>query len=182
MGLNLGHGFRGGAGRLHGSHGVTKAGEWVLKVFWLYSKREKQWTGSVSAACFSPGRHRPSASARAFRAASILTTNSLVHRIASSTSWSTGRPSARAAYIFSSTANVAVSAPSLPNPFACRQRHPPGASPRPILAVWRVGGCLLWPVGGFAGASSHGTIALETGFGACGAGGGAACDLRCERE
>ena len=31
MGLNLGHGFRGGAGRLHGSHGVTKAGEWVLK-------------------------------------------------------------------------------------------------------------------------------------------------------
>lgn len=44
------------------------------------------------------------------------------------------------------------------------------------------GGCLLWPVGGFAGASSHGTIALETGFGACGAGGGAACDLRCERE
>ncbi len=52
MGPNLGHGFRGGAGRLHGSHGVTKAGEWVLKVFWLYSKREKQWTGSVSAACF----------------------------------------------------------------------------------------------------------------------------------
>ena len=33
MGSNLGHGFRGGAGRFCGSHGVTKAGEWVLKVF-----------------------------------------------------------------------------------------------------------------------------------------------------
>ena len=41
---------------------------------------------------------------------------------------------------------------------------------------------MLWAVGGFAGASSHGTIALEAGFGACGAGGGAACNLRCERE
>lgn len=41
---------------------------------------------------------------------------------------------------------------------------------------------MLWAVGGFAGASSHGTIALEAGFGACGAGGGVACDLRCERE
>ena len=40
MGSNLGHGFRGGAERLCGSHGVTKAGEWVLKVFWLHGKRE----------------------------------------------------------------------------------------------------------------------------------------------
>ena len=48
-----------------------------------------------------PGRRRPSASARAYRASSILATNSLAHRIASSTSWSTGRPSARAAYISS---------------------------------------------------------------------------------
>ena len=60
---------------------------------------------AVDRPCFcrvlSPGRHRPPASARAYRAASILATNSLAHRIASSTSWSTGRPSARAAYISS---------------------------------------------------------------------------------
>lgn len=57
--------------------------------------------GPRSCCALSPGRHRPSASARAYRASSILATNSLAHRIASSTSWSTGRPSARAAYISS---------------------------------------------------------------------------------
>lgn len=60
---------------------------------------------AVDRPCFrcalSPGRHRPPTSARAYRAASILATNSLAHLIASSTSWSTGRPSARAAYISS---------------------------------------------------------------------------------
>ena len=52
------------------------------------------------------------------------------------------------------------------------------------LLSWPCGawGCSLWAAGGFAVASSRGTIALEAGFGACGAGGGAACDLRCERE
>lgn len=55
-----------------------------------------------------PGRRRPSASARAYRASSILATNSLAHRIASSTSWSTGRPSARAAYISSHPFRLAM--------------------------------------------------------------------------
>ena len=100
MGSYLGHGFRGGAGRLRGSRWFTKAGKWVLKVFWLYGKRE-----AAGRPCFcyalSPGRHRPPASARAYRASSILATNSLAHLIASSTSWSTGRPSARTAYISS---------------------------------------------------------------------------------
>ena len=52
------------------------------------------------------------------------------------------------------------------------------------LLSWPCGawGCSLWAAGGFAVASSRGTIALEAGFGACGAGGGVACDLRCERE
>ena len=60
-------------------------------------------------------------------------------------------------------------------------RTHPAHSP---LLSWPCGawGCSLWAAGGFAGASSHGTIALEAGFGACGVGGGAACDLRCERE
>ena len=100
MGSNLGHGFRGGAGHLRGSRRVTKAGERVLKVFWLYSKREAVDRPCICCA-LSPSRHRPPASARAYRAASILATNSLAHLIASSTSWSTGRPSARAAYISS---------------------------------------------------------------------------------
>ena len=58
--------------------------------------------------------------------------------------------------------------------------HPSHSHP----LFWPCGawGCLLWAMGGFADASSRGTIALEAGFGACGAGGGAACDPRCERE
>lgn len=58
--------------------------------------------------------------------------------------------------------------------------HP--AHPRGLSWPCGAWGCLLWAVDGFAGASSHGTIVLETGFGACGAGGGATYDLRCERE
>ena len=92
--------FWGGAGRFRGSQWVTKAGEWALKVFRLHGKREAA-DGPRSCCALSPCRRRPFASARAYRASSILATNSLAHRIASSTSWSTGKPSARAAYISS---------------------------------------------------------------------------------
>lgn len=51
MGSNLGHGFRGGAGRFRGSQWVTKAGEWALRCFDCMA-REKQQAGPVPAARF----------------------------------------------------------------------------------------------------------------------------------
>lgn len=53
-------------------------------------------------------RTSPKRSSPSYRASSILATNSLAHRIASSTSWSTGRPSARAAYISSHPFRLAM--------------------------------------------------------------------------
>ena len=93
--------FEAGQGTFAGHSGSRRLASGFSRCFGSMA-REREAAGRP---CFcyalSPGRHRPPASARAYRAASILATNSLAHLIASSTSWSTGRPSARAAYISS---------------------------------------------------------------------------------
>lgn len=100
MGSNLGHGFS-ARGRAPSWATVGHEGWRVGSQGVLIAWQERSGRQAPFLLRAFPGRRRPSASARAYRAFSILATNSLAHRIASSTFWSAGRPSARAAYISS---------------------------------------------------------------------------------
>ena len=102
MGSNLGHGFSGrgrALSRVTWGHEGWRVGSQGVLIAW--QERSSRRAPFLLRAFPRPAPTCWSASARAYRASSILATNSLAHRIASSTSWSTGRPSARAAYISS---------------------------------------------------------------------------------